>query len=184
MQRKYRRMEAKIPPADAARGKLGTPQSIDSPGARDNGGLIEATRISLAANARFLAGKFVRFGPIGLLSAAVYSIAVAALVSLLKLDGKFANVIGYLVALPLNFVGHRHFTFGSTSTVSREAIRFCFMHVVNIGVSTVGFGILVDGMKLPFWVGILSALVLVPISTFIIMDVWVFAEQGSPFVHD
>jgi putative flippase GtrA len=58
------------------------------------------------------------------------------------------------------------------------------MHVVNIGVSTVGFGILVDGMKLPFWVGILSALVLVPISTFIIMDVWVFAEQGSPFVHD
>jgi hypothetical protein len=92
---------------------------------------------------RFLTAKFVRFSLVALLSAAVYSIAVAVMVSLLKLDGKLANVIGYVSALPLNF-GHRRFTFlvdghyfkGGNTLLSPS----CGQHWV----STAGFSILVD----------------------------------------
>jgi len=177
-------MEANTPlPGYAAR-ERGTSKAVDSSCAQVAQRPGGRTYLPLVAKMRFLTAKFMRFGLVALFSAAVYSITVAVVISLVRLDGKLANIIGYVAALPLNFIGHRHFTFSSTGIVSREAIRFCLLHVVNIGVSTVGFGVLVDGVKLPFWFGILGVLVLVPISTFIVMDVWVFAEQRRPIVHD
>jgi putative flippase GtrA len=186
VQRKYRRREAKAPLPDSAIPERRTllPIGGSQSQARDASRWFGGMQMPSVVKARFLTAKLIRFGLVALLSATVYSVAVAALVSLLNFDGKLANVIGYVVAVPLNFIGHRRFTFLSKGLLSKEAIRFSLLHAVNIGVSTAGFGLLVDSMKLPFWFGILGVLVLVPISTFIIMDVWVFAEQGRPFIRD
>jgi putative flippase GtrA len=176
-------MESKAPRCGSATGECRAPLANGRRRAK-HGGIEELAQLNLVAKVRLQTAKLMRFGLVGLLSAAVYSVAVVGLVAMLKLDGKLANVIGYVVALPINFVGHRHFTFVSKGIVSGDAIRFCILHGINIGISTAGFGILVDGMKLPYWFGILGALVLVPISTFIVMDVWVFAEQRRPVFYD
>ncbi len=128
--------------------------------------------------------KFMRFGLVGVFSAGIYSIVVVGVVVSFKLDGKLANLIGYAAALPINFMGHRRFTFLSNGIAHKEAIRFCTVHAANIVVSTGGFGVLVDGMRLPYWLGIVSTLILVPITTFIIMDLWVFREWSSPIFRE
>ena len=160
--------------------------TVCSAGCRSGRNIIPWAKLSRAVDAEMpvVMAKLMRFGLVGVFSAGIYSIVVVGVVVSFKLDGKLANLIGYAAALPINFMGHRRFTFLSNGIAHKEAIRFCTVHAVNIVVSTGGFGVLVDGMRLPYWLGIVSTLILVPITTFIIMDLWVFREWSSPIFRE
>ena len=140
-----------------------------------------------AALQRFLAAtgsdrlfaKLIRFSFVGAASGITYAVAVALLVSGLGVTPTTSSVLGYLIALPVSFLGHRTYTFRSRATIVPEFIRFTSVHLVNMFVSLAGMAWAVDFLGLSYWVGILAAITLVPIATYITTDLWVFVDKSA-----
>ena len=124
-----------------------------------------------------LLAKMARFGAVGAAATVVYALAVVVFVSGLGVDPNAAAVLGYLTALPVSFIGHRRFTFRSKATMTPELMRFTVMHFVNMMVSLGGMAWAVDLLGLDYWVGILVAVVIVPLASYITADLWVFVDR-------
>ena len=116
----------------------------------------------------------LRFGIIGVLSSLVFAAVTAACVSLLAIDHKLASTCGYLVALPLNFIGNRRFSFRSTNALAGDAGRFLLLHAGNLIVTVMAMGAIADLLGLHYSAGILAAVIIVPVVNFLVMQWWVF----------
>ncbi len=118
--------------------------------------------------------RLIRFAGVGALSGLIYVLAVAFYVDVIKFDVKLSSVLGYLTALPVSFIGHRNFTFRSNGQVAGEFVRFLVVHGANIAISIGGMALIVDWFGYNYWFGSILAVALVPISTYIVMEFWVF----------
>lgn len=128
---------------------------------------------------RALAVKAMRFGLVALVSGAIFVAVTTLCISGLGLDPKTGSTIGYLASLPVNFVAHRQYTFVARGIIWREALRFIVVHVANIAVSISAAAIAVDGFGLHYGFSILATLMLVPLVTFTLMNLWVFPHSES-----
>jgi putative flippase GtrA len=126
-----------------------------------------------------LVAKLIRFGAVGVIAAMVYVLAVVTLVSGLGVPPIGAAVLGYLIALPVSFMGHRAFTFRSKATMVPELARFTVMHLVNMMVSLGAMAWAVNLLGLEYWVGILAAVAIVPLASYITSDLWVFVDRKA-----
>jgi putative flippase GtrA len=122
-------------------------------------------------------GKLIRYALVGVASVGVYAVVTALAISGGGFDGKLGSIIGYLTALPLNFLANRRYTFLSDGAARRQAIRFASVHAVSISVSVAAMAVVVDGLGLHYGIAILAAVILVPIATFVVMDAWVFGGK-------
>lgn len=119
-----------------------------------------------------------RFASVGVISSGVYVVAVACFVELAHLDPMIASGLSYVVALPVNFLGNRSFTFQSTGDIRVEIAKFMVVHAVNVSISTLSMYWAVEHAGLTYWIGSAMAVAFVPISTFLTMKLWVFAGQN------
>jgi len=122
---------------------------------------------------RALRDKLLRFPLVGLLSSVVYAVATWVCISQLHLDHRVASLLGYLTALPVSFLGHRHFTFAATGKPSAEIVKFAAVHSIGMGLSWLSVSA-TDWMHVHYAFGIVGAVVLVPIMSFLVLDRWVF----------
>lgn len=135
-------------------------------------------RVSALMN-HSLFGKLFRFAGVGAITGLIYVIAVAVLVGFLGIDAKWASITGYLIALPISFLAHKRITFRSRNQPLAEALRFCILHGANILVSFVGMFLVVDWLGYSYWLGSVLVVASVPISTFVVMNLWVFAQSSD-----
>lgn len=126
-----------------------------------------------------LSKRLFRFAGVGALSSLVYVLAVALYVELLGIEPGWASALAYVTAIPVSFFGHRKVTFRSDASLLPELLRFLLIHATNIAISVGGMAWAVNWLGASYWVGSLIAVVLVPLSTFIIMDLWVFSRRGT-----
>ncbi|MFD2272714.1 GtrA family protein [Undibacterium arcticum] len=70
--------------------------------------------------------RLVRFGIVGLASAAVHYLVVVGLVELTYMHPLVANIIGFATSVWVSYFGHRHWTFGehTTTSTSTSMMRF------------------------------------------------------------
>jgi putative flippase GtrA len=122
--------------------------------------------------------KAIRFGLVGVLSGTVFSVVTALLVRLVGTDPKLASVAGYLASMPLNFVGNRRFSFRSAGSLAGDLTRFVLLHTFNILLTVLSMGVVVDLLRLHYAVGMVGAIVLVPLVNFAAMNWWVFRRRG------
>jgi len=104
-------------------------------------------------------------------------LAVGFYVEIADFSPKWSSVFGYITVLPVNFIGHRKLTFHSVNNTLPEVFRFLGVHTVNAAISVAGMYAVVDWLGYSYWFGSLTAVVLVPISTFLMMDRWVFTSR-------
>lgn len=130
-------------------------------------------------NRSAVAGRFLRFVIVGGLSSLLYVVFVIFFVEVASLSDLTSVIVAYLCATPLNYIMHRKVTFRSRGQVRRELPRFLFIHTCNIGLSLGGMQAATTLLGFPYWVGAFSAAVIIPISSFILMQIWVFVE-GEP----
>ncbi|WNJ90045.1 GtrA family protein [Bosea sp. 685] len=121
--------------------------------------------------------KAFRFGMVGVLSSAVFSIVTAAFVGLLSVDPKLASVGGYVASMPVNFVFNRRFSFRSDSPLFSDLIRFIGLHSVNILLTALSMGAIVDFLGLHYVFGMMAAVIMVPVVNFFAMNLWVFRRR-------
>jgi len=123
--------------------------------------------------------RMFRFACVGLLSSLAYVLAVAFYVEILAIGAKFSSATAYITVLPASYLGHRKLTFRSINRPSSEINRFLALHLVNILISVLGMYGIVDWLGYSYWLGSLLAAILVPISTFLLMNHWIFVRRNG-----
>jgi len=122
---------------------------------------------------------FMRFASVGMVSGLLYVAAVAFLVEIMALEAVWASVLGYAIAIPVSFFGHRNITFRSDGQVSGEFLRFFLVHVCGLTVSFFSMNLATQILGLSYWVGMISVVLLVALISFVIMNSWVFMSSNN-----
>lgn len=121
--------------------------------------------------------RFARFAGVGAVSAVCYVALVAVCVEAAGLGPKVASAVAYVLALPISYFGHRRLTFRSTTRISSEVPKFLAVNAANAAMAIGGMWWAVDRAGHDYWVGSLLAAILVPTTTFITFQLWVFARR-------
>ncbi len=129
--------------------------------------------IGLLARGDGILARGLRFAGVGGLSSLAY-VALAGGLSATLLPAVGAAAVAYMLLLPVNFLAHRHATFRSSRPPRREIARFAVLHLASFGAATGGMAAAVGGLGLSPWLGAASAVVLVPLASFVAMQFWVF----------
>ncbi len=112
-----------------------------------------------------------RFTTIGLGASALYFIFALVLESMLHLPTVLASLLAYIGAAVFGFLGHRIYTFASTSNPKVEMIRFGIATVIGICLSII-IPLVLKSQPPVF--AFLAVLLIVPVVSFILMKFFVF----------
>ena len=123
-----------------------------------------------------IAAKIMRFGMIGVLSGTIYAVVTTLLVRGCDMAPVPASALGYCASVPASFLGHRSFSFRSGGRWTAEALRFICGQALNIAV-TMGAMQAAVRWAGAWWLGMVAAVILVPIANFVFMNLWVFRDQ-------
>lgn len=121
--------------------------------------------------------QLLRFGCIGAAAAAVHMGVVALLVPF-GLHPLLANIIGFVSAFNVSYLGHRFWTFGNRTPLShkRSIARFWGIAVTSFAINELLFFLFLNYTTLPYLVALFLVLILVTPITFILSRVWAFAK--------
>jgi len=133
---------------------------------------------SEATPVRSLASKLVRFPIVGALSSAVYAASTWFYIARLGVESSAATFAGYATAIPFSFFAHRSLTFGSRGAIGIEMKRFAVVHAAGMFVAWSSMRAS-EFLDLHYGVGIVTAVVLVPLVSFVVLDRWVFKAGAS-----
>jgi putative flippase GtrA len=125
-------------------------------------------------------GKLTRFVFVAAVSAALYALGTSLSIRNWGIDGRWAVVVGYALALPFNFMAHRHHTFRSRGVLTADLLRYVVMQLVNLALCFGAMVIAVNVFALNYVVGIVAGIVVVPVATYLVMDRYVFRLQTVP----
>lgn len=121
--------------------------------------------------------KLVRFALIGALTGCTYALTTLSLYRGLGIPMLWASIMGYLAILPFSFLGHKKFTFRSNGKYSREFFRFAISFLFGLSV-TIVIVMIVEKNHFNDLYAIILPILIVPISNFILSNLWVFRNQS------
>jgi putative flippase GtrA len=120
----------------------------------------------------------MRFGIVGGISGLIFAATTALLISEGRVDATLSSIIGYVVSMPVNFFANRSFSFRSQGNILSDAIRYTVLQVVNMAASAGAMQAATNTLGLHYLFGIAGAIVLVPLTSFLLMEVWVFGRPA------
>jgi len=120
--------------------------------------------------------KFMRFAVVGGGSVVIYAAVTWALVTASAFTPPTASVVGYLAAMPLNFLGQKIFAFRSGGGAGGQAVRYVITSAANIAVSYAIMWVSVNVLGIGVLGGIVLTILTIPSVTFFVFDGWVFRQ--------
>jgi len=123
--------------------------------------------------------RVARFGFVGLGATATY---YAVSLSATLIMGVFwANLVGFAVAVFVSYYGHHRITFAAARTMAdhqRAIVRFAVSTLVAFAASQATLYAAVQIFQLPDWFGLAMVVLVVPISSFLFFQFWVFVPRS------
>jgi putative flippase GtrA len=119
-------------------------------------------------------GRLIKFTIVGLSIAVFHYSAAVLLVDSVGMHPAPANSIAFLVAALLSYTLQTLWTFESRFSV-RNAVRFVVVLLVGVVVSW-GTSTVVAALGLPYRVGVIIVLFLIPGLNFLLHHFWTYAE--------
>lgn len=124
--------------------------------------------------------QMFRFGVIGITATGVHVGMVVFLVEALAVTPLMANALAFLTALPVSYFGNFHWTFGAEGQHQRRIPRFAFTQISGLAGSQGIMFLVVDVLERHYGIALAAALLIVPLSTYMMSRIWVFSpEPGS-----
>ena len=111
----------------------------------------------------------IKFALVGCLTSAGYVILVAGLINPIGLPDELAASIAYFFMLPLNFWGHKYFTFKSNLSSLLTSFRFILMHAMTALLCTVIMWISTEKFDTSYWFGSFLIVLIAPLFNYILM---------------
>ncbi|QIB32703.1 GtrA family protein [Ancylobacter pratisalsi] len=124
--------------------------------------------------------RLARFVLVGAAASLTYIVVSALLHRAGGVDKFTASALGYVVAIPVSFVGHKRVTFRDTGRWRVQAGRFGFLQGVNIAVVLLAVYVTQPLGEAGYWIGLLLGVVLMPLTSFLAMHFFIFMSDGRP----
>ncbi len=119
--------------------------------------------------------QLFRFVSVGMTAAAVHFATVVCLVQANLLIPLSANVLGFLLGFQVSYWGHRSWTFYDTLALHRVAFpKLLLVQVINFAANEGMFYWLLT-LHIPYTLALIMVLAILPLFTFFISKLWVFA---------
>lgn len=126
-----------------------------------------------------LARQIVLFGLVGVLATAVHFAVALTLNAPLRVGAMASNLVGYLCAFGVSYLGNSVMTFRRPALVGRQLCRFV---VSSLAALCLNQAIVFAGVKLahyPLDVALIPAVLVVPTAAFILSKFWVFRTPAA-----
>jgi putative flippase GtrA len=129
--------------------------------------------------------QLIRFGGVGGLATLAHVVVALAARQSLPVTDQQANIIGFLAAVSLSYIGHARVTFRAPVGSVDQVLRFAVLSLLGLATSSLTVWIVTAGLGLGFGVAMAAVAVLVPAATFLAMRFWVFRPAlGGPAWQD
>lgn len=113
---------------------------------------------------------------VGAMAALTHFIAAVSLETLDMMHAKFANVVGFMVAFPVSYLGHYFFSFAKQIRPSHKKALPRFFLIALTGFigneSLILLGL--QYTQLPFWLLLALVMIIMAVSTYLLSKYWAF----------
>lgn len=123
--------------------------------------------------AKFHFREVIAFGFVGGLATVTHYVCAIISNELLSIELYLANIIGYLCAVGVSFIGHSKLTFQQNMNQALFR-RFCIMSVATFALSELLLCYLESGLMLPTRIVMLIVVVTIPVISYLLNKFWVF----------
>ena len=124
--------------------------------------------------------RLVRFVAVGCAAAAVHFAVVVLLVENHVAPPLAANVIGWLVAFVVSFLGQHRLTFGDRSApIARAAPRFFAISAAGFAINEAAYAVLLRVTAVRYDVALGIVLVGVALMTYVLSSRWAFLRSPT-----
>jgi putative flippase GtrA len=125
--------------------------------------------------------QYGRFGTVGAAATTLHAAMFAALIELAGISPLVANAVAFGVALPLSFVGHRHWTFRAADG-DRPALRsatgtmskFVVVALLGVCLNSLAVYVITETLNLPYACSLPLMVSVVPLAVFLLSKFWAF----------
>jgi len=125
---------------------------------------------------RELLFKLFRFAIVGGSATLLYGVFVLIIHALADPPALAGHTLAYALAVPVSYLGQRSFTFRYRGPEGRAVRRFLITVTVAFVISTAAVWLCDAVLGLPYYVGMLVTMAVVPLVSFAAMLLWVFLE--------
>ncbi len=120
-------------------------------------------------------GQVVRFGLVGVAAAATHLLVAVACVRLFAIDPQLANVVGFLFAFGVSFLGQWRWTFGAhAAPLARALPSYFFVALGGFAVNALAYRWLLTHTPLRYDAALALVVLGVAALTFILSRFWAF----------
>lgn len=120
--------------------------------------------------------QIVRFSLVGGSAFAVHFSMVSIVVPL-GIQPLAANVVGFLIAFGVSYIGHRYWTFPTANSARHAAvIRFFAVAVFGFAVNETLYWLLLAATPLGYKTALIVVLAVVAVMTFTVSRLWAFRD--------
>ena len=110
----------------------------------------------------------------GFLTAVVYFSLFATMWNLLHIDYKLSLTVAYWGGLCFHFTMNRHITFRSYHSMSKQAIKYLIMSLINYLIALLITVVVVNNLLLSPYVGVVLSVCVTVMSGYLMSRFWVF----------
>jgi putative flippase GtrA len=129
--------------------------------------------------------QLIRFGGVGALATLAHVAVALAARQALPVTDQQANLMGFLAAVLMSYVGHARVTFQAPVGSAEQAGRFAVLALAGLATSSLTVWAMTAGLGLSFGLAMAAVAVLVPLASFFAMRLWVFrAGRGAALWRD
>lgn len=112
---------------------------------------------------------------VGALAALVHYMVAVILESGFEVAPAWSNILGFCVAFPVSYVGHRNFTFRDQAKPHYQALpRFLLVALLGFLANQSLVLLSLHFTLLPFWLVLALVMLLVAVSTYVLSKYWAF----------
>jgi putative flippase GtrA len=123
--------------------------------------------------------QFATFVAVGVAATATHAGCALFAHQVLRLAPLVANLVGYIFALQVSYVGNARLTFRRRILVPHQFLRFVVVSLVGLALNEGMVFLLSNQLKLPFYITLIPVVVVVPVITFVLARVWAFMEPRT-----
>jgi len=115
---------------------------------------------------------------VGCCAAAVHFCIVLLLVQYFHWSPLLANLLAFVIAFQVSYLGHRFWTFPDTALTHQQSLpRFFLVASGSFLINEAMYYFLLNYTPLPYWLSLGIVLVLVAVITFISSRLWAFRKH-------
>ncbi|HET8705550.1 MAG TPA: GtrA family protein [Pseudomonadales bacterium] len=119
--------------------------------------------------------QLFKFGVVGASAAAVHMLIVITLVQNTPLHPLLANILAFLTAFFVSYIGHRQWTFeAQDQSHSSTGPKFFLVAVTGFISNEALFFLFLKYLPLPYYGSLFLVLILVAVFTFVLSKLWAF----------